>query len=311
MNLLKSDEPFLKTLDNKSFLITGSSGMLGRAFKNQINTLLPLSKVYYLNKEELDVTKEENFRPFLSLNPDFVIHCAALVDADLCEVSPLLGEVAIIQGTINVVNFANKIGAKILFPQSFLIYDDTNDYVTESTQPNPLSVYGRLKLEAELYALKNARNIISVHMGGFFGGEIYDNNFVGLIVPHLSRLITQNIQILEVGDRVWQPTFTNDLASNCLLLLACGCNGIYCMASIGSTSFFDLTLEIIKLMGIENRIEINKVDFKRIAANDKAVRPSSVIIKNARLESESINRQRHWRDSLAEYLQGQYFKDLF
>ena len=75
-------------------------------------------------------------------------------------------------------------------------------------------------------------------MGGFFGGEEKDTNFVGKITSHISKLIKQGEKKMEIGDRVWQPTFTNDIAYNSLILLANNKNGKYNMASHGSCSFF-------------------------------------------------------------------------
>lgn len=310
-DILANDHAQLQSLAHKTFLITGGNGMLGRAFRGQIERLLPEATIHCLDKTQLDVRSPEAFAPYEAIRPDFVIHCAALVDADHCESFPEEGEISIVGGTKNVVAYAQRCGAKVLYPQSFLIYQDTHSTITEQTEPQPLSVYGRLKLAAESYVLAHANNALSVRMGGFFGGEAADNNFVGRIVPHLAKLIRQGTTSQEIGNRVWQPTFTNDLAANCLLLLAAECQGVYCMASSGSASFYELTVEIVKQLELADKIEIKCVDASVVAKKEKALRPVSAIMHNARLEAESLNRQRDWRESLAVYLNQPFFKSLF
>lgn len=310
-NIFSIDHALLRPLAQKTFLVTGGNGMLGRAFRGQIEGLLPEARVHCLDKSQLDVRSPEAFEPYDAIRPDFVIHCAALVDADYCESFPEEGEISIVNGTKNVVNYAQRCGAKLLYPQSFLVYNDTNSTITEQTEPQPLSVYGQLKLAAESYALEHAKNALSVRMGGFFGGEAADNNFVGRLVPHLAKLIRQGTQSLEIGNRVWQPTFTNDLAANCLLLLAAERQGVYCMASSGSASFYELTVEIVKQLELADKIEIKCVDASVVAKKEKALRPLSAVMHNARLEAESLNRQRDWRESLAVYLNQPFFKSLF
>jgi len=285
--------------------------MLGRAFQTQLKKFVPSGNVHCLNKAELDVRSPDAFAPYESVRPDYVMHCAALVDADYCENHENEGTESIVAGTQNVIEFTRKCGAKLLYPQSFLIYDGADPLIDEKTIPRPLNVYGRLKCMAENHALDGSVPALSVRMGGFFGGMSADNNFVGRITPHLAKLIRQDAPSIGIGTRVWQPTYTEDIAANSLLLLAADCAGIYCMASQGSTSFHELTIEIAKQLGISNKIKINSVDAALLATKERAKRPLSAIMRNQRLQDEGLDRQRPWQTSLAEYLNHSFFKDMF
>ena len=158
--------------------------------------------------------------------------------------------------------------------------------------------------------LVGTHDALSVRMGGFFGGESCDKNFVGFFTPHMFKLIRQGTNFIDIGNRVWQPTYTNDLAANCLLLLAADRSGIYCMASHGSTSFYDLAVEIAAQLGISDKITIGHADMAVLAAKEKMRRPKSVIIRNMRLQAEGLDRQRPWQQSLYEYLNQPFFKGL-
>jgi dTDP-4-dehydrorhamnose reductase len=310
-SIYRQDQTYLKNLSGKKFLITGCKGMLGNSFLNQLKAHVQNPKIYCFDKSELNVSDTKSFNKYKDLKPDFIIHCAALVNADLCEEDKKKGKVNILEGTKNIINFAKINNSKVFYPQSFLIYNDTNKLIDENTIPKPLSEYGNLKLEAENIVLNSSSNAISVRMGGFFGGEEKDNNFVGKITSHIAKLINAGENNMEIGDRVWQPTYTNDLAYNSLILLANNKNGKYNMASHGSCSFFELTNELLKILNIEKVFTINRISAKILNEREVARRPLSVVMSNSRLKQENLDRQRDWEISLKEYLKKPYFNNLF
>ena len=310
-NIYKEDQTYLKNLSGKKFLITGCKGMLGNSFLNQIKIHIQNPKIYCFNKLELDVSDSNSFKEYTNLKPDFIIHCAALVNADLCEKDKKKGRSNIFEGTKNIINFAKINDSKIFYPQSFLIYNDTDNLVDEKTVPKPLCEYGNLKLAAENLVLNSSTNSISVRMGGFFGGEKKDTNFIGKVTSHISKLIKQGKKKMEIGDRVWQPTFTEDLAYNSLILLANNKSGKYNMASHGSCSFFELTNELLKILNIEKKFSVSRISAKILEKRELAKRPLSVVMNNNRLKQENLDRQRNWKLSLKDYLQKPYFNDLF
>ena len=311
INIYTEDQDYLKNLLGKKFLITGGGGMLGNSFVNQLKTHVQNPEIYCFKKSELDVSDSNSFDRYTNLKPDFIIHCAALVNADLCEKDKKKGSSNILEGTKNVMNFAKINNSKVFYPQSFLIYNDTKKLVDENTIPEPLCEYGNLKLKAEGIVLGSSNNSVSVRMGGFFGGEEKDNNFIGKVTLHISKLIKQGKKTMEIGDRVWQPTFTNDLAYNSLILLANNKNGKYNMASHGSCSFYELTNELLKILKIEKKFTVSRISAKILSKREVARRPLSVIMNNSRLKQENLDRQRNWKISLKDYLEKPYFNNLF
>ena len=310
-SIYNQDQDYLKSLYGKKFLITGGNGMLGNSFLNQLKVNVLNPKIYCLNKLELNVSNFNSFNKYIDLKPDFIIHCAGLVNADLCEKNKEDGRVNILEGTKNIMKYAKINNSKVFYPQSFLIYNDTNKTIDEDTIPRPLSVYGNLKLEAEKIVLDSSENTISVRMGGFFGGEEKDTNFVGKIIPHISKLIKQGQREMEIGDRVWQPTFTDDLAYNSLILLSQNKRGKYNMASHGSCSFFELTNELLEVLNLKKIFNLSQINAKILSKREVARRPLSVIMSNNRLKQENLDRQRDWKISLKEYLEKPYFNNLF
>ncbi len=302
----------LATLSSNTVLITGADGMLGRAFTESL-AVFPGCRVIPLGRDRLDVTDREAVMAFASTNIEWIIHCAADVDADRCEKNPDACHAVQVGGTENVAALARACGARVLFPQSFLIFDGNEKPIVEDTRPNPLSVYGQHKLEAEIKVLETLGDrALVIRMAGFFGGDEKDKNFVGQFTRHVRRLLDQAADTYDVGDRIWQPTYTLDLAHNSTLLMDASKSGVYNMASHGQASFFEVAVACIEELELTNRLQIQPTSADRIAAiTDTAKRPAAAVIDNRRLRAEGLDLQRPWRSALGEYLSRPWFKAMF
>ena len=128
---LEQDIESFKLLSGKKFLITGGKGMLGSSFVNQLSKNVKNAKVYSFDKKNLDVSNINSVNKYLDIQPDYIIHCAALVNADECERNYENGKKIIVDGTQNIIDFAKKTNSKIFYPQSFLIYNYTSKIIDE------------------------------------------------------------------------------------------------------------------------------------------------------------------------------------
>ena len=296
------DRDLISFLGGKKILVTGAGGMLGTAFVNQIYKYIPEPKVLALSRNQLDVCNDDHLEKIKAENPEIIIHCACLVNADMCEIQPDVARHIIVNGTKNITQIAQQCGAQIIYPQSFLIYSGDALLVDEITQPSPLNVYGRLKLEAEMEMLRQLPNSMSLRLGGFFGGGEKDKNFVGKFLALIKNAIKNNQSHLEIGNRVWQPTYTQDIGANALLLLANKKSGVYCMAAHGSATFYEVAKETINILGLADQISLVEIDASLFAKKEAAARPPAVIIQNKRLIKEKLDRQRIWSLALKSYL---------
>jgi dTDP-4-dehydrorhamnose reductase len=292
-------------------LITGASGMLGSAFAEALETDHAGSEVFACGRMDLDVRDRDAVIGFASRSPDLIIHCAADTNADRCESNPSECWNTQVGGTRNVIDLAAATGATVVYPQSFLIFSGGDDAIHSGTEPNPISVYGRCKLEAEVAIRSSEINSLVVRMAGFFGGASKDKNFVGKFTRKIAALLSEGKREYSVGDRIWQPTYTRDLARNTLLLLQHGQTGLWSMACEGEASFYELARETVELLGLAGRFDVLPAPRESNVAGDIAARPQRAVISNAQLHSAGLCIQRDWRVALAEYLENPWFKDLF
>lgn len=288
-------------------LITGANGMLGRAFSRQIARYSPDSEVLSLSRRDWDVCDESRNEELAEwVSGGLIIHCASMADVEGCARDPRTARQVIVGGTENVCRLASISSARLLYPQSFLIYGGGENLITEATIPKPLSLHGALKWESEGIVDLTPGSLI-VRMGGFFGGFEHDKDFVGRIIPHLFRLIQAGQTSFTVSDRVWQPSFTHDLALNSLLLADRNRQGIYLMASHGDASFWEVTVEIARILGWQDRININPASSHAVPRGELNRRPDRAVMLNRRLQEEDLDLQRPWREALHEYLENPFF----
>ena len=278
-------------------IVTGAEGMLGTAFVEEAGSGCD---ILALSKDHCDVSDSRAVDSLAHYQADWIVHCAAPTNVEFCEANPDIASRIIVDGARNIVRLAKKLNCSVLFPQSFLIFGPSDTAYIDAATPSPKSVYGILKRQAEEIILTEHSQSMSLRLGGFFGGRAKDKNFVGKFIKHLA----ENPQIheggLKIGNRVWQPTYTNDIAKNALILMSLNKFGIYNMAAHGEARFYDVAKLIVETLGIETKIVL--VNEKDIRADNEVPRPGRVLLDNQRLRQENLDSQRHWRNSLAEYL---------
>jgi dTDP-4-dehydrorhamnose reductase len=281
--------------------------MLGSAFAEEFKK--EKYDVRALSHEALDVTDRGAVLEEVAFAPDIVVHTAGIVNADYCEEHRDECITVHVSGTENVIELCKRTGAKLLFPQSFLIFDGEELPIVEETTPHPLSVYGEAKWMAEQKIRASLPDALIVRMGGFFGGFEKDKNFVGMFARFLKKNIAAGNRTLVGTSRVWQPTATDALARNSRALIEAGKSGIYTMASHGSASFFDVAQAMVEVLHLKERMTITEVPSDYF--HEKCRRPENGTMENKRLKEEGLDMMPEWRASLAAYLSHPYFTDLF
>ncbi len=150
-------------------LITGGSGFIGTHLTQELLRLGHEIRIFDLKAPEPgDIRIPEGLEAVFSGGFDFVFHLAAIVSVPECEGDPEGSSRTNLEGTLNVANAllaSPNPGAPLVFASSAAVYGDRcgpGDRLSESvTDLEPLSHYGRQKLEAEkaLRALHRTRGL--------------------------------------------------------------------------------------------------------------------------------------------------------
>lgn len=96
----------------------------------------------------------------------------------------------------------------------------------------------------------------------------------------------------SVGVRRWQPSFTEDLALNCLLLVARNAHGSWQMACQGDASFAEVAEVIVAALGWQDTLAIDHVNPGAVGANELCRRPDAAVMKMTRIRASGLDLQR-------------------
>lgn len=163
-------------------LITGASGLLG------INLALELSRQHtvfgVINRRSLrtdafTVLEADLLAPGVpervidQTQPDWVIHCAALADVDVCETEPELAR-RLNTGLPKILaGYVARGGARLIHVSTDAVFDGWRGDYGEEDEPSPVGVYARTKLageravqEANPEAIIARVNLIAWGLGG-------------------------------------------------------------------------------------------------------------------------------------------------
>ena len=108
----------------------------------------------------------ESVRAF---RPDAIIHSAILKGFDLMYNDRALAWRAYVDSTRHLTEAANEAGAKMILISSDWVFDGTQSNADEATPPNPVNLYGLLKVVGETVVLEAADNGAVARISGVNG----------------------------------------------------------------------------------------------------------------------------------------------
>jgi dTDP-4-dehydrorhamnose reductase len=269
--------------------LTGANGMLGhdlaKAFRG--------NNVIALTHEDLDVTDlDKTLALIRDTKPDYVIHGAAYTDVDGCEGDSKRAYLVNGIGTRNVAIACEENACPIIYISSDYVFDGMKkEPCNEWDHTNPINKYGLSKLLGENYVSSLTNRFYIVRTSWLFGKK--GKNFVEKIL----KLLEERDEIEVVDDQLGSPTYTLDFATKIKELTGRG-YGIYHITNSGHCSWYQFAVEIARLK--RSRTKVRPVTSDKL--NRPARRPSFSVLENTMLELEGIEKPRHWKDALEDYL---------
>lgn len=275
----------------KKILVLGARGMLGTDLTAVLKDAFLLTA---WDIEELDITDGENVRKeIVSLAPDEVINCAAYTDVDGCESNETLAMAVNAEAPGHIARACADCGARLIHIGSDYVFDgETDRDYRECDTTNPLSAYGRSKLEGDERIETSGARYAIIRSQWLYGRA--GKNFVDTIL----RLAGERDTLQVVDDQVGKPTWTAELARGIAAFVDTEGEGIYHLAAGGICSWFEYACEIVSIAGLSTKVEpVDSSKFPRPAR-----RPARSALDCSKIESEFNIRLPHWRDSLRKYL---------
>ncbi|EMH80500.1 NAD dependent epimerase/dehydratase family protein [alpha proteobacterium HIMB114] len=295
LNLAKREQKYLMFNKDK-ILITGGAGYLGNVIVRELikknYEITVIDNLYFNQKNYLESCKinflKWDVRDAKLITKNFlesfgvIIPLAALVGAPICEANQ---KAAYEINTKSIQHIVNNISSntKIILPNTNSGYGiGGSKYCDESSPLNPISIYGKSKVESERIVMSH-KNSISLRLATVFG--MSQRMRLDLLVNHfVSEAINDN----EV------EIFEGKFMRNYVYILDVARAFCYCIENFDKmkNNVFNLGLEDVNLSKIDLANEIKKIipNFKfKINEFDKDPDQRNYIVTNKKILEHGFN----------------------
>lgn len=276
-------------------LICGGGGQVGS------DCTLLLSRRHEVtspDKTNFDITDSESvLRMVSAVSPDVLLNCAAYTNVDACETEKDKAWRVNADGPGNLASATSKHGSKLVHISTDYVFNGRKivpEPYTEDDETDPLSVYGKSKLEGERMVNKITQNYLILRTAWVYG--IHGRNFLKSILRLVLRDPGKEIKV--VHDQFGSPTWAYDLARQIEKLLEANVSGLYHSSAGGYCSWYELAIYFLQRMGLKHHI----VPCSSSDYTTNAIRPANSILENRRLKAEGHSIMTSWQEGVNQFI---------
>ena len=264
----------------KKMLVIGGTSLLGYKLLSNTNdfelyasynkNIINLKNVETL---KIDITNKKNCEKIFDVKPDIIINTAAITNVDYCEKFEKNAFDVNVTGTKNIAKIAEKLGSKLIHISTDAVFSGSKKFYVEEDKPNPISVYGKTKLESEKIISKVNDSVI-LRPSVLFGWIPFEYiktkdesrktmNFGLWVIDQLYK----NNKISIVNDQINTPTLADNLAENIIEIIKTDLTGIFHLSGLSCISRLDFSKKIAKTFGYSDNLisSISSEKLKQIA----------------------------------------------
>lgn len=221
----------------------------------------------------LDIANEQHVKQFIShIKPQLIINTAAYTKVDDAESDSELAWRVNAEGAKYLAQYGAEFGSTMMQISTDYVFDGQSQATWSETDPaNPLSVYGKSKLAGEQYVAQYNPKHFIVRTAWLY--HYSGQNFLRTMYK-----LSDRDEVRVVNDQRGCPTNADDLAEGLRELITLNSYGVYHLANQGETTWYGLTTEFYRQLGIETPvIPVSTDEFPR-----PAPRPASSVLRSTR-----------------------------
>ena len=281
---------------NKNILVTGANGQLGSSLQ-KIKSRYGESVFYFTDIDTLDICKKQQLADFVYSNDiSFILNCAAYTAVDKAEDDR--------ERCMRINRDAVQIIGEVAASNDIKVIHISTDYVFDGTaarpyreedQTNPQSFYGQSKLEGEIALQKVFPDAVIIRTSWLYSE--YGSNFVKTML----RLGKEQKEIRVVCDQTGSPTYAEDLAVAMMAMVGHKPfipPGIYHYTNDGVCSWYDFTVKIMELAGLNCRV--HPIQTREYPT--RAIRPAYSVLDKEKIKLLCNLSIPPWKESLEKCL---------
>jgi dTDP-4-dehydrorhamnose reductase len=280
---------------NKNILVTGANGQLGRSLQ-KIHSMYGDYVFYFTDIDTLDICDKQQLADFVDSNDiSYILNCAAYTAVDKAE-DDRENCMRINRDAVrNTGEVAVAKGIKVIHVSTDYVFDGTATRPYRENDPtNPQSSYGQSKLAGEMALQQACPDAVIIRTSWLYSE--YGGNFVKTML----RLGKEQTEIKVVCDQIGSPTYEEDLAVAMMAMVKLRpfTPGIYHFANEGVCSWYDFTVKIRELAGLNCRIY--PIQSREYPA--RAPRPAYSVLDKEKIKSTCNLTIPRWEESLEKCL---------
>ena len=141
------------------------------------------------------------------IQPEVIIHTAALANADLCEQRRPLAYEVNVSATRHLVQCAEDIDCRFLYISTDLVFDGQQGNYGETDTPRPVNYYGETKLRGEHAVKAASSNYLILRTALMYGPG---NGVHGSFLEWMRHTLTKGAPVSLFTDQYRTPLFVKD-----------------------------------------------------------------------------------------------------
>jgi len=238
--------------------VTGGSGLLGSNIIMAARSRFEVYASYNKNRVEMngarflkaDLTDKSQLKHIEQLNPNLIIHCAALTDIDGCEDNPDEAYRQNVLMSKNIAELANQTGAYLIHISTDAVFDGRRGNYSEADKPNPISVYGKTKLHAEheVLSIHPSSSVIRTNIYGWNKRDKFS------LAEWMLNKLENNDELPAFKDIIYSPIIVNNLIVQLFVLYDKKFSGIIHLAGGESCSKLDFANVLAEVFALDKSL---------------------------------------------------------
>jgi len=281
-------------------LLTGANGQVGSELRR---ALAPLGEVVAFDRAGLDLAQPDALIARVrEVAPGAIVNAGAYTAVDKAESEPDAASAINATAPRVLAEEAKKLGAILVHYSTDYVFDgEKASPYTEADAPNPLSAYGRSKLEGERAVIASGCRHLTLRTSWVYGTR--GRNFLLTML----KFAREGRALRVVDDQIGAPTWCREIADGTAALLvksdlaATGVDGLYHLCAGESTSWHGFAQAIFDSPELP-RLGIARPVLEPIPTREyptPARRPKNSRLDCGRLERTAGMRLAPWDQALA------------
>ncbi len=281
-----------------NILVTGSDGQLGSEITELAQSLATWAKFDFTTIDNLDITDAGAVEKKLAEKQyHYLINCSAYTAVDKAESDRAAAFAVNSEAVAILATECRKRATRVIHVSTDYVFDGKSyKPYNDNDKTEPQSVYGESKLEGETRLLALQPDSVIIRTAWLYSS--FGNNFV----KTMQKLGRERESLNVVADQIGTPTYAADLAKCIMRVIEKSAldnyfvPGVYHYTNEGVASWYDFSIEIMELSGLNCMVRpIPSSEYKTAAT-----RPHySVLDKNKIKNTYGIDIP-HWKESLKQ-----------